>query len=139
MVLLQIPLLSQTVDQTCNIEINNEPYTLRVLWNENHSYFSLSISEVDGLPILQNIKMVNDYPLIGRFKALPINGDFYFTRKDGNTSTPAFDDLGTAFGLFYYDAEDAIIYPTVASALGISQTIWDGGNTIWDGGSTSWI
>lgn len=105
MILEEIPLLAGASDQTADIVINDEPFTIRVLWNERGGYWSLSMLERDGSPILTNIKMVNNYPLTGRFHLLGLPGDLYFLHKAGKTYRPTFEDVGGEYGLFYYDAE----------------------------------
>lgn len=63
--ILKIPLLPNTSDQTVQLEFDRNPYLLRVVWNERFQYFSLSLSTSDGVPMLTNVKMVRNYPLIG--------------------------------------------------------------------------
>lgn len=111
MILLEIPLQKNSADQTADIVLDSIPYTIRVLWNERFGYFSLSVSERDGTAILTNIKMVNNYPLVGRFKRLKIKGDLYFIHRGGKTYRPTYDDIGNDYGLFYYDAQTPISYP----------------------------
>jgi len=112
MILLEIPLVTSVTDQTLNVTLDNVPYTLRVLWNERFQYFALSINERDGDVILDNIKMVNNYPLVKRFQKLVMKGDLYLLHKGGKTVRPTFESLGTDYGLYYYDAETPIVYPT---------------------------
>ena len=105
----KIPVQGETTDQLLNVELGGNPYLLRILWNERDGYFALSISTVDEVPILQNIKMVKDYPLLGRFKdpRLPA-GDIYFIQEKGKTDRPLYSELGTTHGLYYYEA-DAVV------------------------------
>jgi len=139
MILLEIPLQTQSADQTLNVTLADVPYTLRVLWNERFQYFALSISELDGDIILANIKMVNNYPLIKRFQKLPFAGDLYFVHKGGKTTRPTFDELGIDYCLYYYDTEILPTYPQPATPIGATQSVWDMGNTIWDSGTSNWI
>lgn len=112
MILNEIPLIAGQADQTLDVTLDGNPYTLRILWNTRFEYFSLSISEKDGDTILTNIKMVNNYPLLKRFKRLPMDGDLYFIHRGGATYRPTFDDIGTnTYGLYYYDAQGATDYP----------------------------
>ena len=109
MLIQKIPLLQTTADQTLEIEIGGNPYILRVMWNERFGYFSLSISTADDEPILTNIKMVKNYPLVGRFKntLLPV-GDFIFLQEKGTIGRPGYDDLETNYGLYYFDILPAL-------------------------------
>ena len=134
MLIQKIPLLQTTADQTLEIEIGGSPYILRVMWNERFGYFSLSISTADDEPILTNIKMVKNYPLIGRFKnTLLPDGDFIFLQEKGTIGRPGYDDLETNYGLYYYEMEsatvDAVSLEPPAALIG---TTWDSGTTLWD-------
>lgn len=139
--LQQIPLQANTTDQFVNVELDGNPYILRVLWNERFGYFSLSISTADEVAILKNIKMVKNFPLIGKFKSnlLPF-GDLYFVQVKGKVDRPAYEDLGVNFDLYYYEADPVastvIVREQVPEA--VLGTIWDSGLTTWDAGSTLW-
>ena len=140
MALLQkIPLIEQTTDQSLTVELDGNPYILRVLWNERYGYFSLSVNTIDDEPILTNIKMVNNTPLTWRYRRLPLAGDFFFVHKSGKTYRPTYDDVGGEYGLYYYDPEDALDLPVPAVPRGSTQSIWDSGNAIWDGGASNWV
>lgn len=110
MILLEIPLINSP-DQTLDIELDNVPYTLRVLYNERFGYFSLTVSEKDGDVILSNIKMVNNYPLVKRYQKLVMKGDLYFIHKGGKTTRPTLDEIGIEYGLYYYDEDLPVNYP----------------------------
>jgi len=102
----KIPLQPNTTDQLVRVELGGNLYILRVLWNERFGYFSLSVLTADEQPILTNVKMVKNFPLIGRFKntLLPA-GDFYFIQEKGNADRAAYTDLGVNFGLYYYEPD----------------------------------
>lgn len=104
--LQQIPLQAGFTDQNIDIELDGNPYNIRVLWNERFGYFSLSISTADEVPILKNIKMVKNYPLIGRFKnnLLPV-GDIFFVQENGTVDRPVYEDLSVNFNLYYYEPD----------------------------------
>jgi hypothetical protein len=112
LILQEIPLLKGKADQTLNVTLAGVPYTIRVLWNVTYEYWSLSINELEGDPILTNVKMVQNYPLVGRYRKLVMNGDLYFLNRSGKTYRPTFDDVGNGtYGLFYYDAESTVELP----------------------------
>lgn len=139
--LLKIPLMPNTTDQIVGIELDGNPYNLRVLWNERFGYFSLSIYTADGEPVLVNIKMVKNYPLIGRFKnqLLPLD-EFYFVQEKGTPKRPEYGDLGVTFELYYFEADPVATATPAHSAAApdVIGTQWDSGFTEWDAGSTLW-
>lgn len=142
MALIQkIPLQAETTDQLVSIELDGNPYILRVLWNERFGYFSLSVNAADDTPILTNIKMVKNYPLIGRFKSdlLPA-GDIYFVQEKGNADRPGYSDLAVNFGLYYYEADAVVTAQPVRQAVpeAVVGTVWDSNLSTWDTGSTLW-
>lgn len=144
-ILEEIPLLADESDQTADIVIAGEPYTLRMLWNARFKYWSLSLSDRDDEPLLVNVKVVPNYPLVGRYRRTTFAGDLYFVHRAGKTYAPTFDDVGgsSGYGLFYYDAETPKDYPTPLESVGFLSTIWDGGETQWDVvdgvGTTVWL
>lgn len=105
-----IPLQNGVADQTLEIELSGNPYILRVLWNVNYEYWSLSIFTVDNEPILQNIKLVKNFNVLVDFKDLRLPpGGIYLLQERGNTTRPQFDELGTTHNLYYVeDLEIAI-------------------------------
>lgn len=137
----KIPLQPETTDQLVSVELDGNPYILRVLWNERFGYFTLSIMEANEAPLLTNVKMVKNYPLIGRFKneLLPF-GDLYFIQEKGSSARPGYSDLGVTFGLYYYEAEAVVTAQPVRQQIGeaVIGTVWDSGLSTWDTGSTLW-
>ena len=105
----KIPLQPETTDQLVSVELDGNPYILRVLWNERFGYFSLTVSTADETPILTNIKMVKNYPLTGRFKSplLPA-GDFYFIQEKGYAERATYEDLAVNFALYYYEPNSVV-------------------------------
>ncbi len=142
MALLQkIPLQAETSDQLVSVELDGNPYILRVLWNERFGYFSLSVLAADETPILLNIKMVKNFPLIGRFKntLLPA-GDLYFVQEKGNSDRPTYEDLAVNFGLYYYEPDAVVTSQPVRGAVTETPigTIWDSDLSSWDEDATLW-
>lgn len=104
----RIPLTPNVVDQQITVILDNNPYLLRVVWNERFKYFSLSLFQTSGEPIVTGIKMVAMYNLTFRFvdDHMPI-GDLYFIREKGSYKRPAFEDLGVTTFLWYANPENA--------------------------------
>ena len=104
MIIESIPLTTDTTDQIFNVTLSGNPYTLRVLWNETGGYFSLTVYERDGAAIVTNVKMVKNYPLLGRFKdtRLPV-GKLFFIDNRGKHDRPVYGSIGTGdYSLIYY-------------------------------------
>ncbi len=117
----KIPLLPQTTDQVVNVEIDDTSYILRVLWNERFGYFALTVSTADDVPIVSNVKMVKNYPLVGKFKdpLLPF-GDFFFVQESGTIDRPGYDDMGVSFFLYYYEPDvEPAVAPTLSEPIGV--------------------
>lgn len=105
MIIAEIPLLPDTTDQLVDIELSGNPYTLRVLWNDKYGYFSLTVSEKNGDVIVENIKMVKNYPLLRKFKndKLPAVGDLYFFDNKNKNERPIYESIGTNdYSLVWY-------------------------------------
>lgn len=139
--LQKIQLLSDSSDQTFNIELGGNPYILRVLWNERYGYFSLSINTAYDSPILTNIKMVKNYDLTSRFKdlRLPVGG-LYFVHEKGNSDRCGYDEIGINYNLYYYepDADEAVVQVFEQVSMPVIGSAWDSLLSEWDGGSSLW-
>jgi hypothetical protein len=135
MILAEIPLLPDTTDQLVDIVLSDNPYTLRVLWNEKFGYFSLSIFARDGAVILENIKMVKNSPLIGRFKntLLPV-GELFFVDNKNKHNRALYGSIGAGdYSLIYYVPDDVVTVETVVitPVAAVSGSIWDSGLSTW--------
>lgn len=105
----KIPLQSDTTDQLVSVELDGNPYILRVLWNERFGYFSLSVSEADQTPILVNVKMVKNFPLTRRFQDLRLPfGSLFFVQENGTADRPGYSDLAVNFSLYYYEPDPVV-------------------------------
>ena len=142
MILEEIPLLPDTTDQLVDVVLSDNPYTLRVLWNETFGYFSLSVFEREGAVIFENIKMVKNYPLIKRFKdtRLPV-GELYFIDNKNKNPRALYSSIGTNdYSLMYFVPEvvTSVESVVITAAPAVSGSIWDSGLTVFDGGASSW-
>ena len=142
MIFSEIPLLPDATDQLLDVVLSDNPYTLRVLWNEIGGYFSLSVYEREGVVILENVKMVKNYPLIGRFKdtRLPVGELFFIDNKNKNERS-LYTSIGTGdYSLVYFvpdvlaSVESVVITPVAA----VSGSIWDSSLSTWDSGTSVW-
>ena len=136
--LSSIAVLANTTDQLVDVVLSDNPYTLRILWNERFGYWSLSILERDGPAIVENIKMVKDYPLIGQYKdtRLP-TGELYFLDPKARATRPGYDAF-TDYVFAYYEPDEitAVAASTQAEAIVMTGSIWDGGLSTWQDGAT---
>lgn len=142
MILEEIPLLPDTTDQLVDVVLSDNPYTLRVLWNETFGYFSLSVFEREGAVIFENIKMVKNYPLIKRFKdtRLPV-GELYFIDNKNKNPRALYSSIGTNdYSLMYFVPEvvTSVESVVITAAPAVSGSIWDSGLTVFDVGASSW-
>jgi len=142
MILEEITLLPDTTDQLVDVVLSDNPYTLRVLWNETFGYFSLSVFEREGAVIVENIKMVKNYPLIRRFKdtRLPV-GELYFIDNKNKNPRALYTSIGTNdYSLMYFvpDVVTSVESVVITAAPAVSGSIWDSGLSVWDSGSSSW-
>lgn len=104
----KIAVIPETTDQLLEVVLDGRPFILRILWNERFGYFSLSVLDADELPIVQNVKMVKNYPLIGRYSDIRLPaGDLFFLQENGKTLRPEYSELGVTHSLYYYKPESA--------------------------------
>ncbi|MGN6702934.1 MAG: phage baseplate plug family protein [Burkholderiaceae bacterium] len=115
MILEEIPLIPGEADQTADIVLGGKPFSIRVTWNDRGEFWTLTISQRGGDPIIAGVKLVERFPLTGRLYLLGLAGDLYFAHRGGKSYRPGFDDLGAAFGLFYYDSETPPVLPVPLS------------------------
>lgn len=139
--LQKIPVTAGVADQVLQITLDDNPYKLRILWNERFQYFSLSIYTTDDVAILLNVKMVKNYPLTDRFHNILLPyGVFFFIQDSGTTLAPTFDELGVTHNLYYYEPDvtvsaQGVVSTTTETTIG---TLWDSDLTTWDSDSTLW-
>jgi hypothetical protein len=139
----RIPIAPGITDQTMQIELGGNPYRLRTLWNELGGYWSLSLLTVADEPILTNIKVVRDFPLLAAFAdtRLPA-GDLLLLRDRGADLSVTYDNFGDVFALYYYEVDAPVLdlpVTEIAAADPVSLgTDWDAGETEWDSRLTVW-
>ena len=100
----EIPLEKDTTEQVFNVVLNEETFRLKVLWNDEGNYFSLSIYTISE-------EMVPNYPLIKRYKieGMP-KGELFLVRMFGKSEKPDYNELGESFKLIFIEdeIEDAV-------------------------------
>lgn len=139
--LQKIQLLSNSSDQTFNIELGGNPYIIRILWNERFGYFAISINTANDDPILTNIKMVKNYNLTSRFKDLRLPyGGLYFVQEKGNSVRCGYDEIGINYNLYYYEPDPDVAVAQVFEqvAAPVIGSVWDSALSSWDSDSSVW-
>lgn len=109
MIYQKIPLATDTTDQLVEVTLSGNAYRLRVLWNERFGYWSLSLSDVTGAPIITNIKMVTMFDLTSYYKdpRMPL-GALYFAREKGPVKRPDYKDLNRTHFLWYVGPDPVV-------------------------------
>ena len=105
-----IPIDSNVTEQQFDVFLVDESFTIKILWNSEEEYFSMSIYNLKEEPLVENIKMVLNYPLVKRYKIdkMP-KGEFYLLRLSGDGERATYDEIGKRYILvFVGDDEDAI-------------------------------
>ena len=93
-------------DQTMTTVFDDFPVTLRAKWNERFGFWSLGIYDRDRNPILTGIKLVQNYPLVGKYNLSQFGGELIFIRMSGTKDRPDFDSLGGDHVLVYLAEEE---------------------------------
>ena len=102
----EIPLEKSITEQVFNVVLSEETFTLKVLWNDEGEYFSLSIYTIAEKTLVENIKMVPNYPLTKRYKIEEMpKGEFFLIREFGKGQKPGYDELGDVFKLIFVEDE----------------------------------
>lgn len=108
MSITKVPLLTGAADQSLSIELDGNPYRLRLAWNVRAESFALDVSTADGTPILTGIKAVANYGLISRHKStlLP-RGELYLVQDSGPPTRPTPELIGVSFNLYFHQPDEA--------------------------------
>lgn len=93
-------------DQTIQAVFDNYPVSLRLRWNERFGFWSIGIYDRESSPIITGIKLVQNYPLLSKFKIDSFTGDLYFIRTYGEKSRPDIDSVGGDHILVYATKEE---------------------------------
>lgn len=93
-------------DQTVNEVLDGTPVILRFKWNTRFSFWSMSIYDRQGEPLLMGIKLVRDFPLLDRLNLTNIPGDFTLVRLFGDWDYPRFDSLPEEGAIVWWSPEE---------------------------------
>ena len=88
-------------------QLDGRDYLLSFFWNEREEAWYLQLDDEAGVPIAAGIKLVLDWPLIGRVAdARRPPGSLMAVDPSGNPARPGLQDLGTRVQLVYADAAE---------------------------------
>lgn len=98
---IKIPLIAGQADQRLDVTLDGETFSLRVIWNELHGYWSMNIYQRNRELIISGVKLVKNIPLIARYNLKSPPGDFIFYDNNSGKERPDFDSLGNDHLLLY--------------------------------------
>lgn len=112
--MLALPLFPGVPSYFYRIALSGEEYEIRLVWRERAAGWYMTISDLDGDPLAEGVRLVCSYPLIRNrsqaTKAIP--GQLYaFDLSDSGDASPGLEDLGRRVGLYYVEPEEET--PTV--------------------------
>jgi hypothetical protein len=55
-------------DQSIDVQLDGTTFLVGMTWNESARQFGLSLSDVDGNPIINGVAVVPNFPLLWRFR-----------------------------------------------------------------------
>lgn len=91
-------------DTTQRVPLDGIVYTLRLYWSQRCSSWHMDMSDVDGLPIVSGVRLVTAFPLLYRFRYLPVPpGEMYFLDLRDQAGEPTLEDMGVLYRLYYVD------------------------------------
>lgn len=92
-------------DTTQRVELDGVVYTLRLRWSQRGECWHFDLADSDGVAILSGIRMVTGFPLLYRFRHLPVPpGEFYFFDLRDAGGMPTLDEMGDRYRFYYVDA-----------------------------------
>lgn len=93
-------------DQTSDVAIGSDTYTVRVKWNYRFSFWSMTIYDRDSEVVIAGVRMIRDSALLKGLHIPGIDGDFAFIRTYGDKEEADFDSLGADFSLYYVTRDE---------------------------------
>jgi len=104
---LTLPLRTDLEHYDFSVELDGASYFIEVRYNSRNDSHYLSISDVEGVPLLIGRRVVIDFPLTRRFKnrALPA-GEFMAVDTSGQGRDPGAGELGGRVQILYATAAE---------------------------------
>ena len=104
-----IPLRTGQTNQRMDISLDDFPVSMRVKWNERFKFWSLDINDRESTPILLNIRLVTNFPLIKKFALSQFEGELILVQMSGLPIDPDINALGNTHQLIYITADDEVM------------------------------
>lgn len=102
-----------TTDQVIHDSLDGVPVTLRIVWNERFSHWTMGVFDRQLDPIITGIRLTRGYPLLSGFNLDSVAGDFIFYRINGSKEDADIDSLGNDFDLVYLTEDEMnVIQPS---------------------------
>lgn len=109
MALIRIPIMTGEPSQQLDTSLNDFPVSMRVKWNERFNFWSLDINDRESTPILLNIRLVTNFPLIKKFALSQFEGELILVQMSGLPIDPDINALGNTHQLIYITADDEVL------------------------------
>lgn len=99
-------MLKGASDQYITEVLDGTPVILRFKWNTRFAFWSMSIYDRQNNPILMGVKLVRDFPLLGRLHLETVPGEFIVSRLYGDWDDLRFDSLPEEAALIWLSPEE---------------------------------
>lgn len=93
-------------DQQITEVLDGTPVILRFKWNTRFNFWSMSIYDRQGLPLLMGIKLVRNFPLLDKLHLDTVPGDFAVIRRFGDWDDVPFEALPQEAAIVWLSAEE---------------------------------
>lgn len=88
---------------TERVELDGVVYTLRILWSQRAECWHLDLGDADGAPIVSGIRLTESYPLLARYRHLPVPpGELALLDTRALDGEPTLSEMGTRYRLYYF-------------------------------------
>lgn len=105
--ILEIPTSTDAARYDLEVELDGREFRLLFDWNERDQAWQLSLFNAAGVELLSGIRVVVNYPLIGRFRDPDLPpGDLSAVDTGTTGADPGFADLGDRVRLIYTPIAD---------------------------------
>lgn len=103
--LIRLP-VSSAAWQVQSVQLGDRMVRLELRWNERAGFWSLDLSTIDREPIVQGVRVVPDWDLLGRYAdpRLP-RGRLFAQDLSGRGEPPGRDELGVRVVLSFMTDE----------------------------------